>query len=108
MTIAQPHVIVPLREDRDGVIRIGESRVTLETLVTAFDSGATPEGICDDFPTLALPDVYAVVTWVLRHREQVDRYLTRRRDEAAAIRRKIESTPGNQRHRERIRSRRDG
>lgn len=106
MTVAQPQETVPLQPNRDGVIRVGETRVTLETVVSAFDSGATPEEICEDFPTLSLPDVYAVVTYVLRNREEVDRYLARRREEAAEVRKEIEATPDNRRLRNRILERR--
>lgn len=34
-----------IRADADGVLRIGKTRVTLDTVITAFDLGATPEEI---------------------------------------------------------------
>ncbi len=37
--------IVPLRMDTDGVIRIGDTRVTLDTVISAFLEGATAEEI---------------------------------------------------------------
>lgn len=107
MTVAEPSEIVPLHTDADGVIRVGGTRVTLETVVSAFDAGATPEEVCEDFPTLRLADVYAVVTYVLRHRPEVDRYLARRDEEAEEIRREIEASPANRRLRERLLTRRD-
>ena len=73
MTVAQPSEIVPLHTDADGVVRVGGTRVTLETLVAAFDRGSTAEEICEDFPGLELGDVYAVLTYTLRHRSEVDR-----------------------------------
>lgn len=36
---------VPLDTDRDGVFRVGGTRVTLDTVVGAFTDGATPEEI---------------------------------------------------------------
>lgn len=43
------------------VILIGDTRVTLDTVVDAFVSGATPEEIVHQDPSLDLADVYAVV-----------------------------------------------
>jgi uncharacterized protein (DUF433 family) len=106
VTVAQPQELIPLETDADGVIRVGGSRVTLETVIAAFDAGATPEDISADFPSLALDDVYAVVTYTLRHRADVDRYLARRREEAEAVRRDVEASPANRRLWERLRARR--
>jgi uncharacterized protein (DUF433 family) len=52
---------VPLQTDADGVIRIGGTRVTLDTLAAAFDAGATAEEIVQQYPSLALADVYSVI-----------------------------------------------
>ena len=106
MTLAQPTEPVPLHTDEDGVIRVGGTRLTLETVVSAFDAGATPEEICDDFPGLELADAYAVLTYSLRHRSEVDRYLAGRRQQAEAIRREIEAAQTYQRLRERVLARR--
>jgi uncharacterized protein (DUF433 family) len=106
MTVAQPTEPVLLNTDQDGVIRVGGSRLTLETVVSFFDAGATPEEICDDFPGLELADAYAVVTYALRHRDEVDKYLAGRRQQAEAIRREVESSAANHSLRERLLARR--
>jgi uncharacterized protein (DUF433 family) len=108
MTVAQPTEPVPLHTDEDGEIRVGGTRVTLETVVSAFDSGATPEDICEDFPGLELADIYAVLTYTLRHRSEVDGYITERRQQAEAIRQEIQASPANQRLRQRLLARRQG
>jgi len=36
---------MPLRLDKDGVARVGATRVTLDTVVAAFHNDATPEEI---------------------------------------------------------------
>lgn len=82
---------IPLRTDADGVIRIAGTRVTLETVVDVFETGATPEEIAQDFPVLRLDDVYAVITYYLRHREDVETYLQGRRALAEKIRWDIEA-----------------
>src|SRR5882757_5571301 len=51
---------VPLTQDSSGVLRVAGSRVTLEVLVAAFDGGATPEEIVQQYPSLDLGSVYAV------------------------------------------------
>ena len=60
------------------VIRVAGTRVTLDTLIGAFKRGATPEEIAQDYSAVSLPDVYAVITYYLRHRSDVDEYLERR------------------------------
>ena len=48
----------PLQADRNGVMRVGGTRVTLDTLVRAFDEGHTAEEFVSHFPALRLADVY--------------------------------------------------
>ena len=48
---------IPIETDEDGVIRVGNTRVTLETLVSAFNHGSTAEEIVYQFPVLNLADV---------------------------------------------------
>lgn len=47
-------VTVPLTIGEDGVIRIGKTRVTLDTVVYAFQDGATAEEIASQYPSLDL------------------------------------------------------
>lgn len=103
---------VPLVLAEGGrAIRVAGTRVTLDTVVGAFQRGATAEEITQDYPSVSLPDVYAVLAYYLRHQEEVDEYLARREREHAELRHEIESTPGNQDLRRRllarIRERRD-
>jgi uncharacterized protein (DUF433 family) len=64
----------PIR-DTDGVLRVGQTSVTLETVLWSFQQGSTPEDIVDQFPTLTLANVYDVIAYYLRHRDEIDRYL---------------------------------
>jgi uncharacterized protein (DUF433 family) len=57
------------------VIRVGKSRVTLETLLHSWQQGSSPEEIVEAFPVLRLDDVYAVIAYVLRHEEDMKTYL---------------------------------
>ena len=82
---------VPLALDGDGVVRIGGTRVTLETIVDAFKRGATAEEIAQQYPTVALSDVYSVLGYYLHQREEVEAYLGERTARSEAIRSEIES-----------------
>jgi uncharacterized protein (DUF433 family) len=82
---------IPLATDADGVIRVAGTRVTLDTVIDTFLTGASPGEIAQDFPVLGLADVYAVITYYLRHRSDVDAYLQERRAKGQAIRREIEA-----------------
>ncbi|HEX5273139.1 MAG TPA: DUF433 domain-containing protein [Gemmataceae bacterium] len=85
-------VAVPLFNDGQGGLRVTGTRVLLERIVHAFEDGATPEGIVQSYDTLQLADVYAVLTWYLRHKAEVDDYLRERAEAADAIRQRIEAT----------------
>src|ERR1700692_2150318 len=66
---------IPLSNAGDGVIHIAGTRVTLDTVIDTFRTGASPEEIAQDFPALRLDDIYAVLTYYLRHRDEVEAYL---------------------------------
>jgi uncharacterized protein (DUF433 family) len=75
----------PLCADQHGVLRVGGTRVSLESVVTAFDRGASAEEIVDCFPALDLAAVYSTLAYVLTNRERVDDYLSRREEAVAAL-----------------------
>lgn len=85
----------PLREDAQGALRVGGSRVLLEFVVRAFQDGATPETIVERYSTLTLPDVYAVIAYFLRHRAEVEQYLARREQTAGEVRHRVERQQGD-------------
>ncbi|MBX9582508.1 MAG: DUF433 domain-containing protein [Gemmataceae bacterium] len=81
----------PMTAGPDGVFRVGGTRVTLDTVVGAFLDGASAETIADQYPSLELADVYAAIAYYLRHRAEVNEYLARRREQAAATRQRVEA-----------------
>jgi uncharacterized protein (DUF433 family) len=91
MNIPLQAVPVPLFEDEQGGLRVTGTRVLLERIVHAFEDGATPEGIVQSYDTLQLADVYAVLTWYLHHKAEVEDYLRKRAEQADAIRQQIEA-----------------
>lgn len=90
MTLDVTVDVVPLRTDSDGVVRIGKTRVTLDTVVAAFLDGATPEELAQPYPTLDLADIYQVIGYYLHHRQEVTAYLEQRQAEADRVRRDTE------------------
>jgi uncharacterized protein (DUF433 family) len=80
----------PLRRDASGVLRIGHSRVLVDLVIRAFQDGATPEAIAQRYSTVTLADIYAVISYYLRHREDVDAYLADREQQAQEVRQRIE------------------
>lgn len=85
----------PIREDASGALRVGDLRVLLELVIWAFQDGATPETIVQRYSTLTLSDVYAVITYYLRHREEIEEYLDKRERHAGEARQRIESQQGD-------------
>ena len=81
---------VPIHADADGVVRVAGTRVTLDTIVSAFKTGATAEEIAQQYPTVPLVDVYSVITYYLRHKPEVDAYLAARDALAARVREEVE------------------
>jgi uncharacterized protein (DUF433 family) len=84
-------VAVPLVTDAHGAIRVHGTRVTLDSIITAFRAGATAEEIAQQFPTVALADVYLIIAHYLNHTADIDAYMFQRRDEAEALKREIET-----------------
>lgn len=66
---------IPLERDDSGTIRIGKTRVTLESVAYAFEEGDSAESIQEAFPSLALSDVYLVLGYCLKHPQQLADYL---------------------------------
>jgi len=81
----------PLRLDEGGVIRVGNSRISLDLVVEQYDNGATPEDMVRAYDTLVLADAYSVISYYLRHRDLVRTYLKWRAEEGEALRTTIEA-----------------
>jgi hypothetical protein len=56
-----------------------------------FDDGACPEEIVEQFDVLRLDDVYAVITYYLRHREEVRAQLAQEDRNADEVRQRTEA-----------------
>ena len=83
--------VIPLTVDTDGVLRVGNTRVTLDTVLAAFAEGATAEEIVQQYPSLHLADVYSVIGYYLRHTAEVDVYLQQRHRQREIVRQQNEA-----------------
>jgi uncharacterized protein (DUF433 family) len=79
----------PLQEDTTGAIRVGNSRVLLETVIRAFQDGASPESIVHRYSSLSLSDVYNVIGYYLRHQDTIEEYLHQREQLAESVQQKL-------------------
>jgi len=62
----------PLTTGPDGVIRVAGTRVSLETVVYASDAGSSAEEIVEQYPSLSLSNIYAVISYALDNRQSVE------------------------------------
>jgi uncharacterized protein (DUF433 family) len=80
----------PIETDAHGVVRVAATRVTLDTVVTAFLEGCTAEEIGEQYPSLQLSDIYLVIGYYLKHRNEVHTYLAERQHQSARIQQEAE------------------
>jgi len=99
---------VPLEVDADGVVRVGGTRVTLDTIVDVFQDGATAEEIVHQYPSLDLADVYSVISFYLQRRSDVEAYLRRRQQQRDKVRDQNEARFSPRSIRDRLLARRIG
>src|SRR3990170_3692447 len=95
MSLAMDPIAVPLKKASDGAIRVGDSRVLLEVVLFEFNHGATPEELVQNYATLKLADVYAVISYYLNQKELFDAYVSERQRQGGGLRRTIEAAQGD-------------
>ena len=61
----------------ENSIRIAGTRIGIETVLSDYLKGASPEEICLHYPTLSLLQIHATITYYLDNREQVEAYMAR-------------------------------
>ncbi len=100
--MSQTTTTVPLSADEAGVLRVAGTRVSLDSVIYAFDEGATPEEIAQDFPTLELASVYSIISYYLQNRAEVEFYLAQRAVEREELKKETETRFDPQGVRERL------
>src|SRR5437660_6657267 len=75
-------------EQRNGGYYVAGTRISLDSVVYAFNRGDSPERILEEFPLLKkLSSVYGAIAFYLDHKAEIDKYLeeTEREFEASGI-----------------------
>ena len=82
---------VPLLADEHGVWRVAGTRIPLERVIECYQAGLTPEATVEHFDVLRLADVYAIISYYLDHKKEVDEYLRMAEEESEEIERMIKA-----------------
>jgi uncharacterized protein (DUF433 family) len=82
-----------VRLDEHGVLRVGATRVMLDSVVAAFQQGHSAETIQQQYPALSLEEVYGSVAYYLANRADVDAYLRRQAQLWQQLRGRSEQKP---------------
>ena len=91
MNEALGSVPFPLEMGPDGVIRVRTTRITLDTIWSAFNEGATAEENVQQYPSLSLADAYESIGYCLRHPALLAAYIAKRSESAGEVRTSNES-----------------
>ena len=98
MTLVLKSEKPPLREDKTGAIRVGNSRVLLEIVIRAFQDGASPESIVSQYSTLTLSDTYGAIAklaegiaYYLKNKDSVKTYLDQREQQAELVKQRLDA-----------------
>lgn len=91
VTLAAPTLTIPLHTDESGIIRVSGTRVALETIMGGYLRGDTPETIHENFSTVPVSDIYAVIAYYLSHQDEIDTYLHENEAESQRIRLEVEA-----------------
>jgi uncharacterized protein (DUF433 family) len=63
-------------EQRDGGYYVAGTRISLDSVVYAFNRGDSPERIMEEFPLLdRVSRVYGAIAFYLDHKAEFDKYL---------------------------------
>jgi uncharacterized protein (DUF433 family) len=82
-----------VRRDEHDRLLVGNTRVTLESVVYPFDRGESPEGIARSYRALSLEQVYGAIAYYLGHQEEVRVYLKQSEVEWDRLRAEIDKNP---------------
>jgi uncharacterized protein (DUF433 family) len=64
-------------EEHDGGYYIAGTRISLDSIVHAFQDGESPEGILRSFPMAGpLVKIFGAITFYLENKEKVETYLS--------------------------------
>ena len=59
----------------EGVYRVGDTRVSLDSIVYLFQEGMPAESMLESYPALTLEQVHGALAFYLGNQKEIDRYL---------------------------------
>ncbi len=68
----------------ESVLKVADSRVSLDSVVYAFNNGSDAAEIQHDYPSLSLAQVHSAIGYYLHNKEEVNAYITKREAETEA------------------------
>jgi uncharacterized protein (DUF433 family) len=82
-----------VRDDPQGVLRVGSLGVSLDSVVIAFQQSQSAETIQQLYPALSLEEVYGAIAFYLANRDEVHQYLQRQDQLWDQLRQRAEQNP---------------
>lgn len=61
----------------EGVLKVGDTRVSLDTVVYAFNRGEDAAQIQEQYDSMSLAQVHAAIAYYLHNKAEVDAYIVR-------------------------------
>ncbi|MGQ0542401.1 MAG: DUF433 domain-containing protein [Blastocatellia bacterium] len=61
----------------EGVLKVGDTRVSLDTFVYHYNKGADAAEIQDQYDSMSLAQVHAAIAYYLHYKVEVDAYIAR-------------------------------
>src|SRR5688572_4305186 len=81
--------------DGYGVMRVGQTRISLDSVVVAFLQGHSSATIQAQYPGLTVEQVQAAIDYYLAHRGEVDQYLRQQAEVWRRLRAEAEKNPSS-------------
>src|SRR6266478_3869258 len=63
----------------EGAYRVGDTRVSLDSLVYLYREGMSAESMVENYPALTLEQVHGALAFYLGNRKEIDQYLAEER-----------------------------
>ena len=71
--------------ENEGVYRIGNTRVSLDSIVYLSSEGMSAESMVDSYPALTLEQVHGALAFYLGNQKEIDAYLEKGKREAQLL-----------------------
>ena len=82
-----------VRLDPGGAYKVGDTRVSLDSVVYAYLEGGSAESVEQSYPGLGMENIYGALAFYFANRDEVNEYLKKQEALAEKIRAEIEAQP---------------